>query len=749
MNRTWRRILSLLLATVMTVSLLPAAGFAVGGASARTTGRELEMEDLDPSTLKVKKLGTGEDAAEEAGEIKIDPDDTVRVSIFLDKKATLDAGYSAQSVATDSGAIAYRDSLKRQQAAVTASAEKALGHTLDVKWNLTLLVNAISANVKFKEIVKIGTIPGVKSVELESRYEPQADEIKTANTSVGMVGAQAAWAGGYTGAGSRIAIIDTGLDTTHQSFDADAFSYAISQLENAPALMTAGDIPGGLNGSGTYLNAKIPYAYNYVDGNTTVNHLNDTEGEHGSHVAGIAAANRFIKSGSSYVEAIDSVHAVGMAPDAQLLIMKVFGASGGAYDSDYFAAIEDAVALKCDAANLSLGSGAPGWTFANSYQTLLNNLAASEDIGMVLSISAGNSGAFTEALNTDLYIDDVGMHTGGSPGSFINSLGVAAAENIGATGAPLKVGGRSIFYTETPVEQTSRGLFASIPGTYDFVYIDAKGTASDYSAVNGAVSLSGKVVIVNRGELSFVEKGNNATSYSPKAILIANNDVGTIAMDLTNYTGTAPMASITLVDANFIKENGTSAEAGGVTYYTGSITVTDTIEHGLVSAREDAEVASFSSWGVPGSLLMKPEITAPGGNIYSVFGTNKTSSGTAGGSDQYEMMSGTSMAAPHITGLSAIVGQYLRETGLSVEGYSTRAVMQSLLMSTATPMISDDAYVSILQQGAGLADVSKAITAPSVVMVSNAGLTTATKADADGKVKVEFGDVPARVGVYT
>ena len=52
----------------------------------------------------------------------------------------------------------------------------------------------------------------------------------------------------------------------------------------------------------------------------------------------------------------------GVAPDAQILTMKVFGKGGGAYDSDYMVAIEDAVMLGCDAVNLSLGSGNAGFT---------------------------------------------------------------------------------------------------------------------------------------------------------------------------------------------------------------------------------------------------------------------------------------------------------------------------------------------------------------------------------------------------
>ena len=55
---------------------------------------------------------------------------------------------------------------------------------------------------------------------------------------------------------------------------------------------------------------------------------------------------------------------VGVAPDAQILAMKVFGKNGGAYDSDYMAAIEDAILLGCDTVNLSLGSSMPATPMA-------------------------------------------------------------------------------------------------------------------------------------------------------------------------------------------------------------------------------------------------------------------------------------------------------------------------------------------------------------------------------------------------
>ena len=807
MSKTWKRLLSLLLAVVMMLSL-GVTGFADDGeeTSAETPeendvlapeeeaeedNSELEMTEISPDKLNVPKLGL-EEGEEDSDELipmeEEDLNQVVRVSIFLEAPSTIGAGFSTEGIGTNPAAIAYRDGLKNQQAEMTAQIESVIGHSLDVQWNLTLAVNAISAYVPLGDIVKIEAIPGVESVQRENLYLPMEGETadpNTANTSENMVGATAAWAAGYTGAGSRIAIIDTGIDTTHQSFAEEPFLYSVGLADATDELMTEADISRVLSqlnasqkmsgvtaqqlnrsgGGGNAVNSKIPYGFNYVDGNLTIDHVHDSEGNHGSHVAGIAAANRYI--GTSHDDAAATVGAVGMAPDAQLLVMKVFGSNGGAYDSDYMVAIEDAIVLECDVANLSLGSAAPGWTFDNSengYQDLINGWANKDhNSKMVLSISAGNSYDLASFLpNKYLYLEDVSMHTGGSPGSFLNSLGVAAAQNTLQKGTPMLFNGtQDVYYYESTGNEEEGTTYTNpalttIVGSYDYVYIDATGTADDYSAVNSAVSLSGKVVIVNRGDLSFVEKGENAKSYNPKAVIIANNQDGTIYMDLSDFTGTFPMVTITLKDAKQIKEGGTAHTTNGITYYTGSVQVTN-VEKEVVIDRDQATITDFSSWGVPGSLLMKPEITAPGGDIYSVYGTaNKTSGDTEGGTDAYVSYSGTSMAAPHIAGLTAVLAEYQRENDLvamnaGLSGYSTRAIAQSLMMSTATPMKPEGSYLSILQQGAGLVDVSKAVTSNSIIMMdpANSGLTGKTGAAADGKVKVELGDDPGRVGDYS
>ena len=110
-----------------------------------------------------------------------------------------------------------------------------------------------------------------------------------------------------------------------------------------------------------------------------------------------------------------------------------------------------------------------------------------------------------------------------------------------------------------------------------------------------------------------------------------------------------------------IKEHSTEAVTeGGVTYYTGTLTVDQKLAVSINNSPYYT-TSEFSSWGVPGDLSLKPEITALAASIYSVNGATKET-------DQYELMSGTSMAAPQISGITALVKQYIRENQLSQSG---------------------------------------------------------------------------------
>ena len=253
-----------------------------------------------------------------------------------------------------------------------------------------------------------------------------------------------------------------------------------------------------------YKTSKIPYGYNYVDKTPAyVDHNQDTQGGHGSHVAGIAVANSYVPNGDgTFSLALDTTYVQGVAPDAQVVVMKVFGKAGGAFDSDYLAAIEDAIVLGCASINLSLGSSYPGFSRSSTYQDILDGLVDSD--AMVV-ISAGNAGHWAQAsrlpLQGYLYGDDVSMHTGGSPGTFTNSMCVASVDNAGTTGIFFRVAGQSIVFQET---EYSNVKLQTLAGEQGYIFIDGTGTEEDFGSL--ADVLKGKVAICSRGGNSFYEK---------------------------------------------------------------------------------------------------------------------------------------------------------------------------------------------------------------------------------------------------
>ncbi|MBE6945880.1 MAG: hypothetical protein E7459_07320, partial [Ruminococcaceae bacterium] len=756
-NRFTHRILPLFLVLTLILGLAVPVG-AVNPKTGTETTQSLAFKPVEEE-MSMATIAEPVDIDELTKEEPLYADtDMVRVSILLEQASTLDAGYSTLNISTNREAMTYRQKLKDAQAQVTARIESALAQKLDIRWNLTLAANLISADVPYGQMEVIAGVPGVKAVELEARFEPAVlkdiEAEPMLNSSAPMTGSDLAWAAGYTGAGTRIAVIDTGIDSDHQSFDADAYLYSLEQNAKAAGmdvdayveslnLLDAKEIEsvmGLLNAEITpeqsYVNAKIPYAYNYIDTDYDITHDNDSQGSHGSHVQGIAAANTYIPEGNGYVRALDAVDVQGVAPDAQLITMKVFGKGGGAYASDYMAAIEDALVLGCDAVNLSLGSASPGFS-TSTFEEVMDKLTKSDT---VVAISAGNSGAWNDNSQTGvpyLYADDVSMNTGGSPGSYTNSLAVASADNNGKHGDYIQVGDTMIFYNQSAY---SNAPIKTIAGDYDYIFIDGLGSLEDWAAVGS--ELEGKVAVCSRGSLSFSEKANNAVSCGAVAVIIYNNQSGTINMDLTDYTYTKPVISITQDDGAAMKREATEItdREGNPIYYVGKLTIAEKIGFEDTSTGY-INMSSFSSWGVPGSLILKPEITAPGGNIYSINGVDP--SGKA-----YENNSGTSMAAPQVAGMAALVAQYIRENDLEARtGMSNRQLTNSLLMSTATPEIEEASgyYWSVLKQGAGLAQVNNAVNAGAYIRMHE----DATASWEDGKVKVELGDDPDRTGHYS
>lgn len=754
-NRMLKRAFALVLTLALLVGLVPA-----GMVHASPYEPAVSVEEI-PDALRASDLVLDSAKATEIQSEDLsmyaDENGNVRVSIVLEKPSTFEkVNYNTENLIENASAMTYRRSLEQDQAVLTAAASNALGHELHVVWNLTLAANLISATVQPEEVETLRSLPGVAQVVPEIRYEPCVVDSNVAEPLMGssgpMIGSDLAWNAGYTGAGQRTAIIDTGLATDHQSVNAAAFEYALQQTgkdletlhlldkEELAKIIPELNIYKGyadsegkviadqtLTADKLYVSSKIPFGYNYIDRNLDVTHKNDKQGGHGSHVAGIAAANRYIQQRGRFVEASEVVHMQGVAPDAQLLVMKVFGSAGGAYESDYAVAIEDAILLGCDSVNLSLGSAAVGFT-SSAWKSIFDHLTQCD---AVVTFAAGNSGVWSSATAPGyLYAENMNYQMAGSPGTYGNALTVASVDNDGATGSAFKIGDHAVVYSENLF---SNKAFASLDATgtvsYPFVFMDNMGTKDDYNGVD----VSGKIVMVSRGDFPFYEKWQYAAEAGAVACVIYNNEEGApIAMDLSSVTNiTIPCVSISKVDADWIKAN--STQAGKL--YTGTLkTMKGTVSVNFNSSTY--KMSSFSSWGPSGMLTLKPEITAPGGSINSI-------NGDVAGVDQYKSSSGTSMAAPQMAGLSALIAQYIEEKGLAEKtGVSQRHLLQSLLMSTANVLYPADSAVPypVIQQGAGLANADNVLRAKSYLTVAG---------QADYKVKAELGDDPERTGTYT
>lgn len=780
MKKMWgTRVLAMLLVLALTAGLVPAA--LAANSETAVAFKQVPNDTLDTLIRPDVAVGEIEDAEMGEDTAAYQAHDLVRVSIILEDTSTLEAYSDAAAegtLAEDAAAVSYRAALQRKQDSVVRKISSTIlgREDLDVVWNLTLVANLISANVEYGKIEQIKQIPGVADVVLEQQYEPAASENTVQpnmEISTGMTGTTTAWSTGYTGAGMRIAIIDTGLDTSHQSFDNGAYEYALEQnaaraKESVEAYKASLDlldadeineklsllhIKEGVSAADLYRTEKVAYGYCYIDKDLDVTHETDAEGEHGSHVAGIAAANRYLPDGNGgYVSALDSVHMHGAAPDAQVLVMKVFGDEGGAYDSDYTAAIEDAIVLGADTINLSLGSTSPGPSKARTeaYQKIFDDL---ENASSVVTVSSGNAGYWAENAEPIgyLYSDGVSMQTDGQPGSYANSLTVASVDNDGFIGNYFLMGSDPIAMSETT--GFSNEPISSIVGEHAFVFFSEAATkyAVDETGNNLLLAYSdavkGKIVFVSRGQSSFYQKHDAAAAAGALACVVYNNQSGSINMDLSDSTAAIPCVSITQADGELIRKQAEPvyAEDGTtVLYYTGKIEVRG--KEPVRFNRDYKTISEFSSWGVPGDLTLKPEIAAPGGNIYSLNGLHNSTSGMQGGHQDYELMSGTSMAAPQIAGIGALVKQYIESKGLSRSDLTDRALAQSIMMSTAEPVVNNEnnAYYPVIQQGAGMVNAAAATSADSYIKMQ----ADATASWADGKVKAELGDDPARTGSY-
>ena len=749
-----KRILALLLCMVMVLSI------AVTGVSAADkTGETAGTQWLKPEYTDAVDTGSATSTVdfsggnwtlskdnsvqlEEGGDLHASTD-LVEVIVVMEEqpliKEAVEAGLAGNMPAylTMSSTVSLEKAMLRSHDAARAEIAALCGDQADTDgYDYTTVLNGFSMTMPYGKIAEAEALPGVKYIRESRTYsvpEDQSSYDLAMTNSVGMIGSDEVNKMGFDGAdgaGTLVAILDTGIAEGHEAFkvDPEDLSAAVYGSEDAlQAVMDNTKLSSGLtDASDAWISAKIPYAYNYA--NMTVGGYSAAQ-PHGTHVAGIVAGN----NGEDFF---------GVAPEAQLLVMKVFDEQGSTSDAALNAGLDDAVKLGADSINMSLGSTAGFYYDRGTEDEAYNNCW---DAGVNLLIAAGNE-------YTNAYYNQYGNNLGqadtpdnaavASPSTSYSALSVASVNNVAVKKNFFKLGGADAadedripfgqaVYASTGASMSIIDYLRTYPDnfpSFEYVVIGGIGEEADYAAagITGATDLSGKIAVVNRGTTTFEEKATVAKAHGAKAVIFVNNveNGGSFAPAYNNYV--LPMCGISQEDGEKLaaaEEKTVTFGPTQGTYWYGNVSADQQIPWIDTFPAADAYTMSdFSSWGPAPNLSIKPEISAPGGNIIS--------SVIGGG---YESYSGTSMATPHMAGAAALVRSYVKDTLGVTDAQEIRDLTENLMMSTAVPGTnSTGAEFSPREQGAGLVNVKNAVT-------TQAYLSTAADADGVTRPKAELG----------
>lgn len=606
------------------------------------------------------------------------------------------AGGAAQPFALQGAQIRERISAR---AAITA-----LGGTVNAEYRY--LFNGLRVHIPASQLEALRANPHVADVQLVTRYNRMtvtggavsgrggatpsnggaATEVQAKN-----VWAQTVTSKAGTGYGVKVAVIDTGIDYTHDDFVR--------------------------NGDVTFPTAKVVAGYDlvgddYAPGNGGIYELPQPDsdpmdcsiadgGGHGTHVAGTIAGYGIKSNGDTYGISSSERYtstlntstfklAPGMAPLASLIAIRVFGCDGSTeLTAD---GIEKAVALGANVINLSLGS--PYGIKGGAEQAAIN---AAEKAGVTVVIAAGNEGSEPFLV--------------GSPSTEDGAISVAALDDrasypgakltfgTGVLGgaSPVAFSNTNVFDLTTSVSGFINSLFTiADPDAYSLGCPATGDDGATYTPDWASADFTGKIIVLRRGSCTFKEKVDAMIAAGAAGVIIlqrldvtdgsyppfqgVDTPTGLIPVLMLDATGeTALVAALT-----------DSAHAGATPLEDSEVTIS-ALAAGIANPNYHT-VADFSSGGPRwGDLALKPELAAPGVDIVSA---------ASGSTDGVAWFSGTSMATPVVAGVAALVKQ--------ANPTWTPALIKSALINTAKSVGSN---VLLRSVGAGRVNALNAVKA--------------------------------------
>lgn len=498
--------------------------------------------------------------------------------------------------------------------------------------------------------------------------------------SVPLTGAANVWVDpGVKGEGMVLGVVDTGVDYNHPDLGGPGFP-----------------------------NAKIVNGYDFGDMDPDPMDLNG----HGTHVSGTMTASAASPAGVT-----------GMAPESQLLIAKIVHGGTGSASSETIAAAFDWMLIQklsgynLAAINMSFGSPG-GWKSSTDPEQVA--IQSCVDNGIFVSLSAGNNyygfypyaqvNWYGEDPNKLTYFPaDIGIV--GGPSVTSGAMSTAASWNSSSRYVSFLVNDgsstRGAYTSSSAVDPVTR--FGLTPQNFVYVSYGNDDTYYDGKDVTGKIAL---ILRGGPGVADFTNKLARAKAHGAAGSLVMNDAArGDALLSMVTPAGYDIPALFTGYTAGTYLVNHPAAQVvfDGQTVPVPNATV-DTI-------------CDFSSWGTDNNLYFKPEITAPGGGIWSTVPL------VQGG---YANYSGTSMAAPHVGGAATLIKQ--------AHPLWTPEQIKAALMNTAKLEVypATTRYFSPRQQGAGRIQVDKALKTPVFVTDPLTGLAAVPLGDTNNATIKSF-----------
>lgn len=680
-----------------------------------------------------------------------DPNEVVDILVELDDEPAA-AVLAAQSLtpgiaAAEKTAAKVQQTLLRRQATVQSRLDRSLRQEqVDYTYSYTMLFNGFALRTTRKNLETIQSAKGVSRAFVAGSYTlPTVEQADTQALQVALATNQ------FTGKGMTIAVLDTGLDTAHPAF-ANASADAKFTKDYVSGILQAADLNAealmpGVTADDVYLSAKIPFAFDYAGKDAQVapgSKWDAANLEHGTHVAGISAGY-----------AVDGEGAVtfsGVAPDAQVIPMKVFDDSGtGAATITILAALEDACRLGADAVNLSLGSYGG---FTVDEDALINDVYNKlDDAGIMVITAAGNetSSSYMNSYGTDAPL------TGDPDNSVVAAPSLYPANLSAATSSDVVLYTDADQYGDTkPVLDLGDDVAKN--GSYDLTF-HARNMGKDAVQYDVSVIAMSPAVLEQDGKtyMSSHDEALDVTVSGDKTVTLAAGATGDVKVSVS-----LSQSQKAKLDAAY--ENGI--------YVEGFVVLT------AKDGSADLSIpflAYYGDWSAPGMLdyaTMLNEDTVPYSQLSTELGAYFTSSFAYRlGANLSVTMDGaekTSLKAEHITispngdtymdGVELVNVSQMRSasalhfTVTNADGRTTLGMQVSdehLYLDTEIFVANDDGTIStssekLLHKNVGLADM------PDVTSDGKSGDVTVT-AEYQGMTAsftVHVGPYPGSVELY-